>query len=131
MDTLSFTSSLIGVISLAISIQRALLYRISDERPLEFVANDLPTLIAFLEDAKNSFLNSREQPPTAAVSALSSCMHYMDQLHHKLHKVYGSNFDRKMNGQQWARIQLGHKGIEKSYRSFRDAVLLLKDICLL
>jgi hypothetical protein len=132
MDPLGFTSSVIGVISAAITVQKILFERISDDHRLDFVANDLPTLIAFLDDIKTSFLNSREQPPAAAEFALNSCTRYMDQLHHKMNKLHGNKLDRRTNRhQQWARIQFGYRGVGKLYRSFRDAVLLLKDICLL
>jgi hypothetical protein len=66
MDAVGFTASVIGVISAAKSIQKILFERISDDHRLDFVADDLPTLIAFLDDIKTSFLNSREQLPAAA-----------------------------------------------------------------
>jgi hypothetical protein len=133
MDGLGFASSVVGVISVAISIQKALFNPslLLIKRHPDFVKNDLPTLIAFLHDIKNSFLNSREAPPAAAEASMLSCKFYSDQLNRELHKWYGPDLDRKLTVSRRVRIQLGQDTMENAYRSFRHSVLLLKDVCLL
>jgi hypothetical protein len=133
MAELGFASSVVGVISLAISIQQALLDQslLVVKRHPDFVTNDIPTLIGFLHDINNSFLNSKEAPPAAAEASMRSCKFYLEHLDRELHKLYGSDLDRKLTVSQRVRIQLGQKTVENAYRSFRHSVLLLKDVCLL
>lgn len=133
MDGISFASSVVGVISLAISIQKDLFDQslLLIKRHPDFVKNDLPTLIAFLHDIKNSFLNSREAPPAAAEASMRSCKFYLEQLDRELHKLYGPDLGRKLTVSQRVRIQLRQRTLEDAYRSFRHSVLLLKDVCLL
>jgi hypothetical protein len=84
-----------------------------------------------MNDVKNSFLNSKERPPIAAENSMRSCSYYLDQLENELHRVYGPNLNKKMNGIQRVRVQLGFDGVENAYRSLKSSVLLMKDLCLL
>lgn len=133
MDPLGFTASWVEVISRTAEIVRNAYFDQSAliERHENFIGNDLTTLVAFMNDVKNSFLNSKERPPIAAESSMRSCSYYLDQLENELHRVYGPNLNQKMNGLRRVRVQLGFDGVADAYRSLRDSVLLLKDLCLL
>ncbi|KAF5875424.1 uncharacterized protein Bfra_003878oa [Botrytis fragariae] len=131
---LGFASSMIGIIDLAMKIQTALydaalLNRMAKRHP-DFVINDLPVLIAFLQDIKNSFLNSKEPLPAAAEASMRSCESYMIQLKEELHKLYGPGLDGKLTVSRRLRISSRQKTLGNGYRSFRQSVLLLKDVCL-
>jgi hypothetical protein len=134
MDGLSFASSVLAVIDVAVSIQVAIFNQYSLQlikRHPDFVQNDLPILTAFLHHIKNTFLNSKGAAPAAAEASMSSCRFYSDQLNRELHKLYGPDLNRKLTVTQRVRIQLGQRSMEDAYRSFRHSVLLLKDVCLL
>jgi hypothetical protein len=130
MNPLGTASSLVGIISVAISIQDVLFDKsFIVNRHTNFIKNDLPTLIAFLNDVKNSFLNSREQLPAAAESSMRSCEYYLENLESVFQAAFGPQMDQRMKVHHRIRIHFGHDRIQDSYRSFRDSVLMLKDVC--
>jgi hypothetical protein len=129
MDPLSMMSTMVGMISLARELEEVLFSETFISRHTNFVKNDIPTLIAFLNDIKNSFLNCRDQPPAAAESSVRSCEYYLEHLKSEIHPWFGPHPDRRMKVHQRWRIHLGHDRIHNSYRSFKESVLLLKDVC--
>ncbi|KAF7870111.1 uncharacterized protein EAF02_009301 [Botrytis sinoallii] len=128
ISVLSFASSMLGIINLATTIQKGFL--LNGKKYPDFVINDLPVLIAFLWDIKNSFLNSKEPLPAAAEASMSSCESYMVRLDKELHKLYGPRLDGKLTVFRRLRISSRQKTLGNEYRSFRQSVLLLKDVCL-
>ncbi|CCD56990.1 hypothetical protein BofuT4_P142520.1 [Botrytis cinerea T4] len=81
MDALRLVSSIIAITDLAMKITTAFYNEITLDTVAkghpDFVINEFPTLIAFLQDIKNSFLNSREPPPAAAEASMRSCESHM------------------------------------------------------
>ncbi|KAM0163112.1 hypothetical protein ACHAQE_002662 [Botrytis cinerea] len=134
MDALRLVSSIIAITDLAMKITTAFYNEITLDTVAkghpDFVINEFPTLIAFLQDIKNSFLNSREPPPAAAEASMRSCESHMIRLVDELHKLYGPGLDRKLTLSRRLRISSRQKILNNEYRSFRQSVLLFKDVCL-
>ena len=124
MDSLSFASSIVGIISTA---QKATAYiaGLKNKQAGLIFEGELCILTSFLTDIKNTFLNTREEPPSTAQYALHNC----DTSLKALEKVLVNNYRRDSEAKwkdQW--LLRRSKQTKNESNSFRDSVLMLKDI---
>lgn len=127
MDPLSFASLTIEVVGLAKTIvQYGSLFEHVDE--VLMVYEELPILIGFLSDIKNTFLNAREEPPHAAKLALDVCYKRLGSVETEIHRSGGLSLNGKKSYRWMVRPW---RKTKKAYIGFKESAMLLKDICTL